>query len=86
MEFTRNPPGLQRVLVDYCQLLSCEDDKSSLRCDSVFNYDSDSCLGASALALIVVTIKDTLTTQSKDLSSSHSMGLQSTTTIHSYPL
>ena len=71
----RGPSGARSgsgALVDYCQLLSCKNDKSSLRCDSIFNRDSDSRLGASALALVVVTIKDTVTTQAKDLSFSYS--------------
>ena len=45
--------------MDYCQLLSCESDKSSLHCDS-------------ALALVIVTIKDTVTTQAKYVLLSHS--------------
>ena len=65
MEFTRNPPGLQRVLVDYCQLLSCEDDKSSLRCDSVFNQLDDEREGACARARVGVTIKDIVTTKAR---------------------
>ena len=72
MEFKQNPPVLQRVLVDYCQFLSCESDKSSPCYDSLFNRDSDSRPGASTLALVVVTIKDTVTIQAKYLSLSHS--------------
>ena len=72
MEFNRNLPVLQRLLLDYCQLLLCKSDESSLRCDSVFNCESDLRSGASALALAIVTIKDTVTTQAKELSFSYS--------------
>ena len=65
-------PRLTGVLVDYCQRLSCQRDKSNLCRDSVFNHDSDSHSGANALVLVVFTIKDTVTTQAKDLSRWHS--------------
>ena len=60
------------VRVVYCIRHSCQREKPSLRCDSVFNRDSDSHSGASALVLVVVTIKDTVTTQAKGLSRWHS--------------
>ena len=83
-KFIQNHPVSQRVLVDYCQLLLCESDKSTLRCDSVFNRDSDSRSGGSALALVVITIKDTVTSQRLKIYHSRTRG--ATANNHLYPL
>ena len=42
--------------MDYCQLLSCESDKSSLRCDSVFNRDDDKRKGAITMKARFITL------------------------------